>query len=102
MLKKEKIKDLKMKHKLVHETINIKNQYNFKGWNIVGSVNWKIGKKTELDDPNKTFHYIEGFDKAGTLCHCIGEVVNGQIYNVLFEYLMAKENVIYPLENVSI
>ena len=96
MLKKEKIKDLKMKHTLVHETINIK------GWNIVGSVNWKIGKKTELDDPNKTFHYIKGFDKAGTLCHCIGEVVNGQIYNVLFEYLMAKENVIYPLENVSI
>ena len=82
--------------RLVHETINIK------GWNIVGSVNWKIGKKTELDDPKKTFHYIEGFDKAGTLCHCIGEVVDGQIYNVLFEYLMAKENVIYPLWNVVI
>ena len=35
-----------MKHKLVHETLNIK------GWNIVGSVNWKIGKETELDDPS--------------------------------------------------
>ena len=45
-----------MKHELVHETINIK------GWDIVGSVNWKIGKKTELEDPTKTFHYIDGVE----------------------------------------
>ena len=31
-----------MVHELVYETVNIK------GWDIVGSVDWKIGKETEL------------------------------------------------------
>jgi|TARA_R110000782_G_scaffold122373_1_gene213623 hypothetical protein len=92
MNNERKTKGFDMKHELVHETINIK------GWDIVGSINWKIGEKTELEDPNKTFHFIHGSDKAGTLCQCIGEVVDGQLYNVLFEYLIAKTTVA-PLEN---
>ena len=43
-----------MVHELVHETVNIK------GWDVVGSVDWKIGKETELPfeehNPNKDFH----------------------------------------------
>ena len=73
---------------LVHETVNIK------GWDMVGPVDWKIGEKTELpfDDhqPDKTLHYIEGHDKAGTLVSCIGEVVDGTVVNVFFDYLIAK------------
>ena len=77
-----------MVHDLVHETVNIK------GWDIVGSVDWKIGKETELPfedhQPDKTLHYIEGHDKAGTLVLCICEVVNGEIVDVFFKYLVAK------------
>ena len=76
-----------MKQELVHETTNIK------GWDIVGPVDWKIGKKTELEDPTKTYRYIQGSDKAGTSCMCIGEVVSGQLYDVLFDYLIAKTTV---------
>ena len=79
-----------MVHELVHETINIK------GWDIVGagSIDWKIGGKTELPfedhQPDKTLHYIDGYDKAGTLVSCIGEVVDGVVVDVLFKYLIAK------------
>ena len=81
-----------MIHELVHETININ------GWDIVGSVDWKIGDRTELPfqnkheehNQNKDFHYIEGLDKAGTRVMCIGEVVNNKIVDVLFKYLIAK------------
>ena len=35
---------------------------------MVGSINWKIGDETELPfedhQPNKTLHYINGYDKA--------------------------------------
>ena len=52
-----------MIHELVHETVNIK------GWDIVG-VDWKIGDETELPfedhQPDKTLHYINGYDSAGT------------------------------------
>ena len=79
-----------MIHELVHETVNIK------GWDVVGSVDWKIGKETELPfeehNPNKDFHYIEGFDKAGTSFMCIGEVVNNEIVDVLLKYLIGKIN----------
>ena len=79
-----------MVHELVHETVNIK------GWDIVGSVDWKIGKETELPfedhQPDKDLYYIEGVDKAGTLVWCIGEVVNGEIVDVFFKYLIAKYN----------
>ena len=84
MLKKE----LNMKHELVYETVNIK------GWDIVGPINWKIGKETELPfedhQPNKTLHYITGFDKANTKFMCIGEVVDGTVVNVFFNYLIGK------------
>ena len=77
-----------MIHELVHETVNIK------GWDIVGSVDWKIGKETELPfedhQPDKDLYYIEGVDKAGTLVSCIGEVVDGTVVNVFFDYLIAK------------
>ena len=77
-----------MVHELVHETVNIK------GWDIVGSVDWKIGKETELPfedhQPDKTLHYIEGYDKAGTLVSCIGEVVDGTVVDVFFKYLIAN------------
>ena len=77
-----------MVHELVHETVNIK------GWDIVGSVDWKIGKETELPfedhQPDKTLHYIDGYDKAGTLVSCIGEVVDGTVVDVFFKYLIAK------------
>ena len=79
-----------MIHKLVHETVNIK------GWDIVGSIDWTIGDKTELpfDDhqPDKTLHYINGVDKAGTTITCIGEVVDGKVVDVFFKYLIAKYN----------
>ena len=88
MLKKEKIKDLKMKHKLVHETINIK------GWDMVGPVDWKIGEKTELPfedhQPDKTLHYINGYDTVGTKFMCIGEVIDGTVVDVFFKYLLGK------------
>ena len=32
----------------------------------------------------------EGYDKAGTLVSCIGEVVDGTVVNVFFDYLIAK------------
>ena len=77
-----------MVHELVHETVNIK------GWDICGPVNWKIGKETELPfedhQPDKTLHYINGVDKAGTKIMCIGEVVDGTIVDVFFKYLIAK------------
>ena len=73
---------------LVHETVNIK------GWDIVGSVDWKIGKETELPfedhQPDKTLHYINGYDKARTRVIFIGEVVEGTVVNVFFDYLIAK------------
>ena len=69
---------------LVHETVNIK------GWDICGPVDWKIGDETELPfedhQPDKTLHYIEGYDKAGTLVSCIGEVVDGTVVNVFLGY----------------
>ncbi len=84
MIKKEKT----MKHKLVHETINIK------GWDMVGSVDWKIGEKTELPfedhQPDKTLHYINGYDTVGTKFMCIGEVVDGVVVDVFFKYLLGK------------
>ena len=79
-----------MIHELVHETVNIK------GWDIVGagSIDWTIGKETELPfedhQPGKTLHYIEGYDKAGTLVSCIGVVVDGVVVDVFFDYLIAK------------
>ena len=76
MINKEKT----MKHKLVHETINIK------GWDMVGNVIWKIGEKTELpfDDhkPNKTLHYINGYDKVCTRFMCIGEIVDLSLIHI--------------------
>ena len=79
-----------MIHELVHETVNIK------GWDIVGSIDWTIGKETELPfedhQPNKDLHYIDGVDKAGTKIMCIGEVVDGTIVDVFFKYLIAKYN----------
>ena len=77
-----------MVHELVHETVNIK------GWDIYGPVNWKIGKETELPfedhQPDKTLHYINGVDKAGTKILCIGEVVDGTVVDVFFVFLIAK------------
>ena len=77
-----------MVHELVHETVNIK------GWDMVGHVDWKIGEKTELPfdehNPNKNFHYIEGFDTVGTKFMCIGEVVDGVVVDVFFDYLLGK------------
>ena len=77
---------------LVYETITIK------GWDIVGSVDWKIGDETELPfedhQPDKTLHYINGFDKAGTNFMCIGEVVDGVVVDVYFDYLIGKYNVV--------
>ena len=79
-----------MKHKLVYETINIK------GLDIVGPINWTIGDETELPfedhQPDKTLHYINGYDKAGTKIMCIGEVVDGTVVDVFFKYLIAKYN----------
>ena len=81
-----------MVHELVYETVNIK------GWDIVGSIDWKIGKETELPfedhQPDKTLHYINGYDKAGTKFMCIGEVVDGVVVNVFFDYLIGKYNVV--------
>ena len=69
-----------MKHELVYETVNIK------GWDIVGPINWKIGKETELPfedhQPDKTLHYINGYDKAGTSVSCIGEVVDLSLIHI--------------------
>jgi len=77
-----------MKHELVHETVNIK------GWNICGSIDWTIGKETELPfekpQPDKNIRYINGVDKAGTKIMCIGEVVDGTVVDVFFKYLIAK------------
>ena len=77
-----------MVHELVHETINIK------GWDMVGPVGWEIGEKTELPfdehNPDKTLHYIEGYDTVGTFFFCIGEVINGTVVDVLFKYLIGK------------
>ena len=79
-----------MIHELVHETINIK------GWDIVGPIDWTIGDETELPfedhQPDKTLHYINGVDKAGTTIMCIGEVVDGVVVDVFFKYLIAKYN----------
>ena len=79
-----------MIHELVNETVNIK------GWDIVGPIDWTIGKETELPfedhQPNKDLHYIDGVDKAGTKIMCIGEVVDGTIVDVFFKYLIAKYN----------
>ena len=63
---------------LVHETVNIK------GWDMVGPVDWKIGEKTELpfDDHQP--------DKAGTKFMCIGEIVDGVVVDVFFDYLIAR------------
>ena len=74
---------------LVHET------YQIKGWDIVGPIRWtEIGNETELPfedhQPDKTLHYINGYDKAGTRVSCIGEVVDGTVVNVFFDYLIAK------------
>jgi len=73
---------------LVHETVNIK------GWNVVGSIDWKIGKETELPfedhQPDKTLHYINGSDKVGNPFMCIGEVVDGEIVDVFLKYLIGK------------
>jgi len=71
---------------LVHETVNIK------GWDMVGSVDWKIGDETELpfEDHPGELHYINGIDKAGTKFMCIGEVVDGTVVNVFFDYLIGK------------
>jgi len=77
-----------MKHELVHETVNIK------GWDICGPVNWKIGDETQLPfndhQPDKTLHYIEGFDTVGTFFFCIGEVINGTVVDVFFDYLIGN------------
>ena len=85
-----------MKHTLVHETVNIK------GWDICGSVDWKIGDKTELPfedhQPDKTLHYIEGFDTVGTKFMCIGEVVDNTVVNVFFDYLIGN----YSPSNIEI
>jgi len=79
-----------MIHELVHETINIK------GWDIVGSIDWTVGKETELPfekpQPDKNIRYIDGVDKAGTKIMCIGEVVDGTVVDVFFDYLIAKYN----------
>ena len=73
---------------LVYETVNIK------GWDIVGSVDWKIGKKTELpfeEHPGR-LHYVTGFDKAQTKFMCIAEIEFGQVKNVFWDYLIGKYN----------
>ena len=69
---------------LVHETVNIK------GWNIVGSVDWKIGKETELPfedhQPDKDLHYINGVDKAGTkIINYIGKIITNCYINKLHQ-----------------
>ena len=71
---------------LVHETVNIK------GWDMVGSVDWKIGDETKLpfEDHPGELHYINGIYKAGTKFMCIGEVVDGTVVNVFFDYLIGK------------
>jgi len=77
-----------MVHELVHETVNIK------GWDVVGPVDWNIGDETQLPfndhQPDKTLHYIEGFDTVGTFFFCIGEVIDGTIVDVFFDYLIGK------------
>ena len=77
-----------MIHELVHETVNIK------GWDICGPISWEIGEETELPfdehNPNKDFHYIEGFDTVGTKFMCIGEIVDDEVFDVLFNYLIGK------------
>ena len=85
-----------MVHELVHETVNVK------GWDICGPVNWEIGEETELPfdehNPNKNFHYIEGFDTVGTKFMCIGEIVDDQVFDVLFDYLIGN----YSPSNIEI
>ena len=44
----------------------------------------------EDHQPNKTLHYINGYDKAGTKFMCIGEVVDGTVVNVFFDYLIGN------------
>ena len=70
---------------LVHETVNIK------GWDICGSIDWTIGKETELPfekpQPDKNIRYIDGVDKAGTKIMCIGEVVDGTVVDVYWAYI---------------
>ena len=80
-------KEKTMKHELVHETVNIK------GWDMVVLLIGRLEKKLNyhlMTIPDKTLHYINGYDTVGTKFMCIGEVVDGVVVDVFFDYLLGK------------
>ena len=79
-----------MKHKLVHETINIK------GWDmdiVILSIGRLVRKPNYHSKTiNLIRHYIISTDMitVGTKFMCIGEVVDGVVVDVFFKYLLGK------------